>query len=136
MSLEKLVVVSGMPGIYKMVANRNNGLIVADLDSGKKKFTPARKHQFTPLGSVAIFTLADSADLLTIFQKMLEQLDEYPPPSEKASSAELHAYFKVILPDYDRERVYDGDIKKVIKWFNFLHSRNMISSETVSDEEE
>ena len=56
MKIEEFVAVSGLSGLYKMVANRNNGLIVADLDTGKRKFAPARKHQFTPLASIGIYT--------------------------------------------------------------------------------
>jgi hypothetical protein len=60
MELENFVVVTGLSGVYKMAANRSNGLIVEDLDSGKKRFVSARQHQFTPLESIAIYTLNDS----------------------------------------------------------------------------
>ena len=82
MNLKDLVAVSGMPGIYRMAANRNNGLIIEDLDTGKRKFAPARKHQFTPLESIAIFTMEqDSIELGKVFQNMLDQLDDNPPVS-------------------------------------------------------
>ena len=128
MNLENLVAVSGMSGIYKMAANRNNGLIIEDLSTGKKKFASARKHQFTPLESIAIFTDdGDSTELAKVFQNMLEKIGTHPPVSPNSKSEELHAYFAEILPDYDRDRVFNGDIKKVIKWFNFLNERNLVS---------
>ena len=137
MNLEKLVAVSGMPGIYKMAANRNNGLIIEDLSTGKKRFASARKHQFTPLESIAIFTDdGDSTELANVFQSMLEKIGTTPPVNTNAKAEELHAYFMEILPNYDRDRVFVGDIKKVIKWFNFLNERNLLSSSTPDTTEE
>lgn len=133
MKLDDLVAVSGMSGIFKLAANRNNGLIIEDLDSGKKKFAPARKHQFTPLASIGIFTLDDSTELKVIFRTMMEQTEGNPIPKLSSSSAVLHEYFRKILPDYDEDKVHTSDIKKVIKWYNFLNDRNLIDME---DEEE
>ncbi len=126
MKLEELVAVSGMAGVFKLAANRNNGLIIEDLGSGKKRFASARKHQFTPLASIAIFTLEDSTELKVVFRSMLEQIESNPIPATKASSADLHAYFKKILPDYDEDKVHTSDIKKLIKWFNFLNEKQLI----------
>ena len=137
MNIEEFVAVSGLPGLYKMVANRNNGLIVADLDSGKRKFAPARKHQFTPLASIGIYTNdGDTQELKEVFRSMLEKLDTKPPVSTNASAAELSDYFAEVLPEYDEDRVYTSDIKKVIKWFNFLHERNLLSLEEKGKDEE
>lgn len=126
MKLEELVAVSGMSGIFKLAANRNNGLIIEDLSTGKKRFASSRKHQFTPLASIAIFTLEDSTELKVVFRSMLEQIESNPIPATKASSADLHTYFKKILPDYDEDKVHTSDIKKLIKWFNFLNEKQLI----------
>lgn len=121
MNLDKLVAVSGMAGVYRMVANRNNGLIVEDLQEGKRKFASARKHQFTPLESIAIYTDdGDSTELKHVFRNMLDQLEDNPPVDPNAPSGTLHEYFADVLPNYDRDRVNTGDIKKVIKWFGYL----------------
>jgi len=67
MKFDEMVAVSGMSGIYKLVANRSNGLIIEDVDSGKRKLAPARKHQFTPLASIGIYTgEEDTAELAVI----------------------------------------------------------------------
>lgn len=129
MKLDDLVAVSGMSGVFKLAANRDNGLIIEDLDNGKRKFAPARKHQFTPLASIGIFTLEDSTELKIIFRTMVEQMEENPVPSASGSSKDLHTYFRKILPDYDENKVHTSDIKKVIKWFNFLNERNLIDME-------
>ena len=134
MNLDNLIAVSGLPGLFRMAANRSNGLIVEDLDSGKRRFVSARKHQFTPLGSIAIFTDdGDSVELVSVFRSMRDQLDDRPPVEPTAKSEELFDYFADILPNYDPERVYPGDVKKVIKWFNSLKENGLL---TETDEEE
>jgi len=134
MKLEDLVAVSGMSGVFKLAANRNNGLIIEDLDTGKKRFASARKHQFTPLASIGIYTMEDSTELKIIFRTMKEQLESNPVPKTSDSSADLRAYLKKVLPDYDEDRVHASDIKKLIKWFNFLNERDLI--DMTDDEEE
>ncbi len=127
MNLEEYVAVSGMSGLFRLVANRNNGLVVADLDSGKSKFAPSRKHQFTPLASIGIYTETDTEELSAIFATMLNQLESNPPVSAKASAEDVAEYFSKILPEFDRDRVNISDIRKVIKWFNFLNERDLLS---------
>ena len=135
MNIEDYVAVSGLPGLYKMVVNRDNGLIIEDMDTGKKRFASARKHQFTPLASIGIYTDDDTTELKLVFNTMLEQIESNPPAGPKASKEDITAYFASILPEYDRERVYLSDIKRVIKWFNFLNDRDLLKLEEGSDEE-
>jgi len=135
---DDLVAVSGMSGLFKMVANRPNGLIIEEIDSGKKKLAPSRKHQFTPLASIGIYTgPKDTTELAEVFRNMKDQLESNPPvdPS-KASGTELASYFEQILPDYDPDRVFAGDIKKVIKWFTFLNERDLIPAKEEKEEVE
>ena len=127
MNLEEYVAVSGMPGLFKLVANRSNGLVVADLDSGKSKFASARKHQFTPLASIGIYTETDTEELSKVFATMLKQVESNPPVAPKSSSGDILEYFDMILPEFDRDRVSVSDIRKVIKWFNFLNERDLLS---------
>ena len=135
MNLKDLVAVSGMPGIFKMAGNRNNGLIVEDLDTGKRKFASARKHQFTPLESIAIFTDDDdSVELAKVFQNMKDQLEDNPPIPVNSKSDDLREYFLDVLPNHDRDKVHISDIKKLLKWFNFLTERNLLDEATPSTE--
>ena len=139
MKLDDLVAVSGIPGVFKLALNKKNGLIVEDLDSGKKTFRSSRKHQFTPMGSVSIYTEGgDSAMIGEIFKTMEALLNEQDtaPPSVKASSFDLKDYFEKVLPNYDKNRVYVSDMKKVIKWFNFLNSRDLLDFEEEEEENE
>jgi len=137
MNLEKLIAVSGLPGIYRVAVSRANGLILEDLDEGKKQFASARKHQFSPLESIAIFTDdGDSVELKKVFRNMLDQIEDNPPLEGNAKTDELYDYFEDVLPNFDKDRVFPGDIKKVIKWFNFLNNRGLLQQEQSSDEEE
>lgn len=136
MKIDEFVAVSGMAGLYKLVANRSNGLIVENLDNGKRKFAPARKHDFTPLASIGVYTDDDTTALTNVFRAMLEQLEGNPPPALSVSADELGEYFAKILPDYDRDRVRQSDIKKIIKWFNFLHERQLLNLVDLKEEEE
>ncbi len=137
MNLEKLVAVSGMPGVYRVASNRPNGLIVEDIPSGKLKFAPSRKHQFTPLESIGIFTDdGETAELKVVFGNMLQQLAECPPVDPGSKSEELFVYFAQILPNFDRDRVHSGDVKKVLKWFLFLQQQGIIPAEAPVEVEE
>lgn len=133
MNLEPYVAISGAPGVFKLKTPRSNGLVVEEIDTGKVKFFSTRKHQFTPLGTVAIYTLEDSTELKIIFKTMLEQMAENPPVDLKAPNHEIFQYFEKVLPDFDEDRVYISDIKKVVKWFKFLNDRKLLND---SDEEE
>ncbi len=134
MTLENLVAVSGLPGIYRIAANRDNGLIIEDLNDGKRRFASARKHQFTPLESIGIYTDdGESMELAKVFRNMLQQLEDNPPVSPNAKPEALHEYLADVLPTYDRDRVFTGDIKKLIKWFTFLNEKGLLVE---SNEEE
>lgn len=138
--------VSGLPGLYRMAANRSNGLIIEDLQTGKKRFASSRKHQFTPLTSIGIYTDdGDTLGLKDVFRNMLDQWEDNPPVDPTAQPEDLHEYFADVLPTYDRDRVKTGDIKKVIKWFTFLKEKDYLTedddtaettAETAADEEE
>ncbi len=132
MNLQKLISVSGFSGIYKLAGTRNNGIIIEDLDNGKRRFVPARKHQFMPLEGIAIYTYTDSVPLKEVLEKMMNTgMEKMPDP--KDSPQNLRDYFSEILPDHDPDRVRNSDISKIIKWYHFLHARGILQA---SEEEE
>lgn len=133
MNLEPYVAVSAEQGLFKLVASRSNGLVLENLLTGKSKFYSVRKHQFTPLGTVAIYTLEDTCPLTDVFQKMKDGLTDNPPVSTKSPVHEIEEYFESILPEYDEDRVSVKDMKKVIKWFNTLNDKGLL--EATSEEE-
>ncbi len=138
MNIKNIVSVSGLSGLFKLVATKTNGLLVADIDTGKTRFCSIRQHQFTPMETVAIYTDDDTIEIAKVFQNMLDNQTELPVPSPNAIHKELQKYFEVIIPDYDRDRVFHSDMKKIIKWFNFLNDRGFLTAipETNNEEEE
>lgn len=135
MNLEKLVAISGKSGLFSMVSNRSNGLIVEDLDNKQRFFVSARTHQFTPLASISIYTEdeEETVELKEVFKRMKAGLDENPLVDMKADSSVFRTYFENVMPEHDRERVLISDIKKLTKWFSFLHERNLLTEEENSE---
>ncbi len=134
MNLKDLAVISGFPGVQHIVATRNNGVMAKDIDTGKVRFAPARKHQISPLESISVFTAdSDAVELGKVFQTMLDKLEELPLPSVKASSDELRKYFLEVLPNHDQSLVHISDIKKIIRWFLFLNERGFLTAPDPDD---
>jgi hypothetical protein len=137
MKIKDLVVVTGMPGIQKIAANRNNGMLVEDIDTGVVRFAPIRKHQFSPLESISIYTDDnDAVELRKVLQSMQDKLQDNPLPSPDAKPDELRSYFNTILANHDRDKVHISDIKKIIRWFQFLNERGILAMEEESEEKE
>lgn len=135
MNLDDYIAVSGMPNVYKLVTNKSNGLILGDLDTGKTRFYPVRKHQFTPMASVAIYTLEDTIPVVDVFARMKDKSSTHPIPKASDDKMVLLEYFENIVPDYDEDRVYVSDIKKVIKWYTYLNDRKILDKAFSSEEE-
>lgn len=134
MDLNKLVAVSGMPGLYRMISNKSNGLIVEHLETGKRTFASARKHQFTPLESISIFTTDnDSVTFKEVLQRIKALEAKTPVPSPDESASVLREWFAQVLPNHDRSRVYNSDIKKIIKWYQLLDAQGFLQ---LAEEEE
>jgi hypothetical protein len=141
MSYEKFVAVSGLPGLYTLVNTRNNGLIISDPDTGKTRFVSIRQHQFTPLATVGIYTFDDTVELEKVFSSIKEKETEHPIVEINENSQKLRDYFSIILPEHDPEKVHISDIKKILKWYDFLNSRGLLEkseekSETETTKEE
>ncbi|MEM7572811.1 MAG: DUF5606 domain-containing protein [Bacteroidota bacterium] len=137
MKLDQILAVSGLPGLYTVVTERKNGLIVEALDTNKRRFAPMRKHQFAPLESMAVYTDDGEAEPLTvIFQRMLDQAEDNPAPAANASKEVLFEYLSDILPNYDEDRVHASDIKRLLKWFHFIDGHQLWSLTADTQEEE
>ena len=129
MKIDNILAVTGLPGLYTMVTERKGGLIVESIDTGKRRFAPARKHQFAPLESMAIYTDDGEAEpLKTVFKRMLEQQEDNPVPEVKAGREVHFEYLADVLPNYDSDRVHASDIKKLLKWFHYLDSNGIFDA--------
>ncbi|MGB8705214.1 MAG: DUF5606 domain-containing protein [Gillisia sp.] len=139
MGLEKILSISGKPGLYELTAQTRGGFIAKSITDGNKIAVNVR-HNVSLLSEIAIYTYTEEVPLGEIFQKMYEKEDGKEAISHKASKKELENYFAEVLPDYDVDRVYQSDIKKIIQWYNLLVNNGFTEfkkdSEENKDEEE
>lgn len=126
MNLKEVLSIGGMSGLYKIVANRDNGLIVTAIGDDKKKFVSSRQHMFTPLENITIYTEEDSEELVNVLKLMKEKISEVPLVKASASSKELREYFTKVLPNHDQDKVYTSDIKKLLKWYEALDKEGLL----------
>ena len=119
MTLEKLIVVSGKPGIFKINNQTKAGLLVEEL-IGNKKFPIQNMHNVSGLNDIAIYTYEDEVPLREVFKKIHVKEAGKATISHKESKNTLIDFFTEILPNYDTERVYPSNIKKIVQWYNLL----------------
>ncbi|MCM1503998.1 MAG: DUF5606 domain-containing protein [Muribaculum sp.] len=118
--LKTILAISGKPGLFKLVSQGKNMLIVESLATGKR--TPAYAHdKVISLGDIAIYTVEEDVPLGNVFEAIKAKTDSQPVDLKSfEDDAALRAYFKEVLPDFDEDRVYTNDIKKVFSWYNLL----------------
>jgi len=139
MTLDKVLSISGRPGLFKLVTQTRNGFIAESLID-KKKLSVSMQHNVSILSEIAIYTLSEELPLKDVFNKIkVKENGKKTSISHKESKDKLEEYFFEVLPDYDEDRVYASDIKKIIQWYNLLEKHNMLNFEETkksSDEEE
>ncbi|TXE07064.1 hypothetical protein FUA26_12630 [Seonamhaeicola algicola] len=140
MSLEKVLSISGKPGLYKLVTQTRGGFVAESLID-KKRLSIGLQNNVSVLSEIAIYTLAEEVPLVEVFKKIKEKENgNQTSVKPKDSKDKLEEYFFEVLPDYDEDRVYASDIKKVIQWYNLLQQHDMLGllddDATTQDEEE
>ena len=126
MDLSKILSVSGVGGLHKVVAQTKNGVIVESIADGKR-FVIQATGKVSALADINIYGNAEEIPLKEVFTKIKEKENAGPTSVDaKASDVDLKKYFKEVLPDYDQERVYASDIKKVLNWYNLLQSKELL----------
>ena len=136
MSLDKIISISGKPGIYELKTQTRGGFLTESLIDGKK-LSVGLRHNVSVLSEIAIYTTTAEMPLREVFEKIKTKENGEATISHKVSKDELEEYFFNLIPDYDEDRVYASDIKKVVQWYNILQRKGMMDfSETASDEEE
>jgi len=136
MSLEKILTISGKPGLYQLQNQTRSGFLATSLVDGKKISVSARQN-VSILSEIAIYTLTEELPLSEVFTKISEKENGGEAISHKSSKDELEEYFFGIIPDYDEDRVYPSDIKKVVQWYNLLTKNGVtdFSKEITEDSE-
>ena len=135
---QTILSISGKPGLYKLVSRGKANLIVESIDQQHKRMPVFASDRVTSLGDIAIYTDSEDMPLMKVFANLLK-VEEGNPASinyKKCKSAELREYFATILPDYDRDRVHDSDIKKLLQWYNLLVNNGITDFEEPEAEEE
>jgi hypothetical protein len=125
MDLSKVLAISGKPGLYDSVAQTKTGVVVESLIDGKR--FPAFAHErISSLAEISVFTVEDDLPLEDVFKKIYEKYEGKQAIDHKASGDDLKAFMLEILPEYDQDRVYTSDIKKIVMWYNLLVEKEML----------
>ena len=136
--LKTILSISGKPGLYKLISSAKNMLIVETLDAAKKRMPAYARDRIISLGDIAMFTDADDVPLSEILEsvKAKENGGICSLNVKKASSRDLFDYFAQILPNYDRDRVHAGDIKKMLGWYNILINNGITAFREAEEKKE
>ena len=136
--LQTILSIAGKPGLYKLVSRGKANLIVEALDDTHKRLPAFASDRVTSLGDIAMYTDSEDIPLGEVLTKVKEKEDgkECSLNWRKASAKELQAYFAEVLPNFDRDRVHNSDIKKLLQWYNILVKAGETDFEVASDENE
>jgi hypothetical protein len=133
MNLTGIIAISGKPGLYKVIAQGKNSIIVESLMDGKR--VPAYStDRISALDDISIYTYDEDAPLRDLLTAIFKKEDGKECPSHKDDLKDLTTYLLGLLPNYDQERVYPSDIKKIFQWYNLLHKSGNLKLEEVVEE--
>lgn len=135
MQLEKIISISGKPGLFRLVSQLRNGFIIEDITT-KKKVSIGNSSQVSLLDNIAMFTFDKEVPLFEVFENIAKIYDYQETIPHKSKDEELKAFMEKVLPTYDRERVYISDIKKLAQWYNILQKGGYITPESFVKAEE
>jgi uncharacterized protein DUF6852/uncharacterized protein DUF5606 len=133
MEYGKIIAVTGLPGLFELVSSKNDGAIVRSLDDKTTRFVSSRIHNVSHLESIEVYTARDNVNLVEVFNAM--ETSNAGLPDDKDAKA-VKGYFEKVYPELDFERVYNSDMKKMIKWYSVLKDNNVELKLTEIPEEE
>ncbi|OFX72074.1 MAG: hypothetical protein A2X12_02400 [Bacteroidetes bacterium GWE2_29_8] len=129
MDLTKVLSISGYSGLFSLIGQTKNGVIVESLDD-KKRFPVYASKKISVLEDIAIYTNDDMIPLKDVIKKIFDKENgNFININIDKETEKIKAYFEEILPDYDKTKVYTSDIKKIIKWYNLMHKHNLLNFE-------
>lgn len=137
MDYKEIVSVTGIGGLFHLVTTKSDGAIVRNISDKTTKFISARLHNVTPLESIEVYTTGDNVRLHEVFQKMKDMEGTFPVPTDpkKADNNTVKAYFDNIHPDFDQDRVYVSDMKKMLKWYLMLKENDLLNFDSLKQPE-
>lgn len=133
MEYNRIVAVTGMPGLYEILSSKSDGAIVRSLDDKSTKFVSSRIHNLSHLESIEVYTVKENVTLTDIFSAMKNSKEKMPDVKDNKA---LKAYFDKVYPDLDFERVYTSDMKKMIKWYEVIEQNNIDFTKKEEPQEE
>ena len=122
MEYSKIIAITGLPGLFELINSKADGAIVRSLEDKSTRFVSSRIHQFSHLESIEIYTVKDNVNLVAVLQAMEGSAEKLP---DEKNEAALKKYFEKVYGDIDFERVYNSDLKKMVKWFTALKKHNI-----------
>ncbi len=135
MEYREIVAVTGLSGLYQLLTTKSDGAIVRSVADKTTKFISARQHNVTPLESIEVYTTGENVRLQDVFLKMLQNEETTPLADAKSNDGNaIKAYFKSIFPEFDDERVYASDMKKMLKWYSLLKDNDLLRFEEPVEE--
>lgn len=136
MQLEKIISISGKPGLFKLVSQLRNGFIIEDITT-KKKISIGNSSQVSLLDNISIYSTSKEVPLFEVFENIAKEYLYEQSISHKSSNEELTELMEKALSDYDKDKVYTSDIKKMVQWYNILQKAGYITEASfVKPEEE
>jgi len=135
MNLKDILAISGESTLFKFIAQGKNAVIVENLETGRRLSAGAHS-RVSALDEISIFTSGEDMPLGKVMDRLWEKEEGGEAVSHRQPDAELKEYFAEVLPEYDRDRVYTSDIRKVIHWYNILHGLNLLVKEEPKDDEQ
>jgi hypothetical protein len=130
MSIEKILAISGKPGLYELKIQTRTGFVAESLIDGKR-ITVGLRSNVSLLSEISVYTYDGEVRLAEVLRAIAEKEDNGPALSHKEDNAKLEAYFREALPNFDEDRVYASDIKKILNWYNMLQAKGLVSKEEV-----
>lgn len=135
MNVEKILAIAGKPGLYELKIQTRTGFVAESFIDGKK-ITVGLRSNVSLLSEISVYTSTEEKPLADVLRNIAIKENEGPAMSHKEDNLKLVSYFLEVLPDYDQDRVYASDIKKIINWYNILQSKGLVSNETPVKEKE
>ncbi len=135
MKLKGILSISGKQGLFKLVAQARNSIIVESVDT-KKRMPVYATSKISSLEDIAIFTEDEDVPLIDVFKNIYDKEKGGKAIDHKSDAKILHKYFEEVLPNHDKDRVYTRDIKRVLNWYNQLHKHNLVNFEEEEKAEE
>ena len=122
MEYSKLVAVTGLPGLYELINSKGDGAIVRSLNDKSTRFISSRIHNFSQLESIEVYTTGENVNLAEVLLSMQNSNEKLP---DEKDAAAVRKYFDIVYPDLDFDRVYNSDLKKMLKWFEVIQQHKI-----------